>query len=234
MQWLSQITDSFLHLVFPHVCEGCGNDVLDQKDALCLKCLSDLPKTNYQYFYNNPVEKIFWGRLDIKHAASQFYFTKESLMQHIMHQIKYRSNKTLGVFMGRSMGTAIVETNRFNNIEALVPLPLFPSKEKKRGYNQAALLCEGMSEIMKIPVYKNVVKRSVHTETQTHKNRVERWQNMEGNFYLENPSEISGKQVLLVDDVVTTGASLEACGQELLKIPGLELSIYTLCYASRI
>lgn len=182
---------------------------------------------------NNPVEKNFWGRLPLVSATAQYYFTKESLMQYLLHQLKYKGNKDLGFQLGRLTGTSLRETNRFNTIDALIPLPLFPRKEKRRGYNQATILCEGMSEIMSIPVLKNTIIRTRHTDTQTMKGRLERWQNMEGKFELIDPVSIKNKHVLLVDDVVTTGATLEACGLELLKADNVQVSVATLCYASR-
>ena len=177
---------------------------------------------------------MFWGRLPLREASAQYYFTKESMMQHLMHELKYKGNKELGIYLGNLMGLALKQTNRFSTIDALIPLPLFPSKEKKRGYNQAAVLCYGISEIIGKPVLENVVIRTTHTETQTRKNRVARWQNMEGRFLLKDPSKLENKHVLLVDDVITTGASLEACGKEILKAGGVGLSICTLCYASHI
>ena len=166
-------------------------------------------------------------------ATAQFYFTKESLMQHLMHQFKYKRNKELGLQLGKIMGAKIKASARFET-DALVPLPLFPAKEKRRGYNQATLLCEGMAEAMNIPVLDKVIIRPQHTETQTKKGRIERWKNMEGKFILSNPESIRNKHVLLVDDVITTGATLEACGNELLKAEGVQLSVATLCVASRI
>ncbi len=230
---IKEIKDSFLHLVFPHVCDGCGSDIINEESCLCFRCLAALPETNFHLHSGNPVEKIFWGRIPLVSATAQYYFTKESLMQHLMHLLKYKGNKELGFQLGRLMGIALKETNRFNTIEALIPLPLFPSKEKKRGYNQATVLCEGIAEIFPLPVLKNVVTRPQHTETQTKKGRIDRWKNIEGKFELMNPALIKNKHVLLVDDVVTTGATLEACGQELLSSDNTRLSIATLCIASR-
>lgn len=151
-------------------------------------------------------------------------------MQQLVHQLKYRNQKELGIYMGKLAGHAL--STRFGHIDILVPLPLFPAKERKRGYNQSSLLCEGISRILEKPVLDKVVIRTTHTESQTKKNRVERWQNMEGKFELKDSSGISGKHVLLVDDVVTTGATLEACARVLLKAENVQLSIATLCFSS--
>jgi ComF family protein len=232
MPLLTDIKESVLHLLFPHVCEGCGTDVLEQDHFLCLKCHSSLPKTDFHLYSNNPIEKIFWGRLPLTNATSQYYFTKNSSMQHLMHQLKYRGNKELGIYLGRLMGHALNQANRFRFVDALIPLPLFPAKERKRGYNQALVLCEGIAEVLGKPVLKNAIIRTSHTDTQTKKNRVQRWQNMEGRFELTDKELVKGKHLLLVDDVVTTGATLEACGSELLEAENVQLSVATLCFSS--
>lgn len=231
MALLKEIKDSLLHLAFPHVCEGCGTDNLQVEHLLCLRCQSSLPTTNFHLHSNNPIEKIFWGRIPISCATSQYYFTKESLVQRLMHQFKYKGNKDVGTYLGKLIGWSLAESNRFASVDALVPLPLHKSREHKRGYNQSTILCEGISEIIHKPVLKNVVVRREQTETQTRKNRIQRWQNMEGKFELAEPSSIEGKHILLVDDVVTTGATLEACGREILKAKNAQLSIATLCFS---
>ena len=225
---IAEIKNSLLHLLFPHVCSGCGSDLLGKESMLCLRCMEAMPETNFELHQSNPVEKKFWGRLPLSAATAQYYFTRESLMQHLMHQFKYKRNKELGTQLGKIMGESLKRSGRFK-VDALIPLPLFPAKEKRRGYNQATVLCEGMAESLQAPVLKDVVIRSHHTETQTKKGRIERWQNMEGKFVLRKPEVISNKNVLLVDDVVTTGATLEACGLALLEANNVKLSIATLC-----
>jgi ComF family protein len=232
MLLVKNLKEAITHLIFPHVCAGCGTDILSENNKLCFFCHEELPATSFHLHANNPIEKIFWGRLPMRHATAQYYFTKQSLMQRLMHRFKYKGDKDLGLFLGRLMGYQLEETNRFKGIDAIVPLPLFPNKEKRRGYNQASLLCEGISAIIQKPVLKDVVVRTMHTESQTKKSRVERWQNMEGRFLLANEAIIKGKHLLLVDDVITTGATLEACGLELLKGENVTLSMATLCCAS--
>lgn len=232
MHLLQEIKNSLLHFSFPQICEGCGTDLPEPTQFLCLKCLSFLPATNFHMHPNNPIEKIFWGRIPVTYATSQFYYTRESIIQQLMHQFKYSGNKDLGLFLGKLMGDALSSSNRFSYLDALIPLPLFPSKERKRGFNQATILSEGISAVLNVPVLKNVICRNSFTETQTKKGRIERWQNMEGRFELTATAQLEGKHVLLIDDVVTTGASLEACGTELLKVKDLRLSIATLCFSS--
>lgn len=224
---------SLTNLFFPKLCTGCGNDLFGEKEVLCLPCIDKLPVTNFHLHSNNPVEKIFWGRLPLVSASSYLYFTKDSLLQQLLHAFKYSGDKEIGIYFGRCMGKSFLQSNRFSHIDALIPLPLHPKKERKRGYNQATVLCEGIAEILQVPVLKNAILRPTATQTQTHKNRIHRWENMEGKFLLSDPNTISGKHVLLIDDVVTTGATLESCGQELLTTQNLRLSIATLAYTSK-
>ncbi len=221
-----------LHLVFPHVCEGCGSDLLDEGNLMCLHCLAALPQTAFHAHSHNPIEKLFWGRLPIAQATSQYYYTKESLMQRLIHNFKYKGNKELGFYLGSLMGQQLAQTNRFLSIDALIPLPLFPSKEKRRGFNQSAVICEGIAQHLQKPVWKDVLIRTSYTETQTRKNRVDRWKNIEGRFELINKEKIEGKHILLVDDIITTGATLEAGGRELQSAGNSQLSIATLCFSS--
>lgn len=229
---LREIKNSLLHILFPRVCTGCGNDMINGNTLLCLKCLHAMPETGFELHNANPIEKKFWGRLQVSAATSQFYFTRESLMQRLMHEFKYRGNKDLGLQLGRMIGDTIKRSGRFR-VDALLPLPLFESRERRRGFNQSLVLCEGMAQQMNIPIARNAMVRSSDTETQTRKGRIDRWLNMEGKFIVKDPAAVAGRHLLLVDDVVTTGATLEACGAEILKMPDTRLSIATLCYAAR-
>jgi ComF family protein len=230
MQSLQATFHQALHLLYPHTCTGCGSDIVAHDQQLCLHCLDDLPATNFFAQPHNPVEKIFYGRLPITHAAAGFFFTKQSLLQHLLIQLKYQGNRDIGLYMGKLLGHLMLASNRFNKVDALVPLPLNPKKEKKRGYNQATALCKGISAITNLPVIEKAVIRKVYTETQTHMGRIKRWENMDGVFAVIEPALLEGKHLLLVDDVVTTGATLEACGSEILKLAGTRLSIATLAY----
>lgn len=233
MQVLKNIVADALHLFYPHICTGCGSDILERENLLCLTCINDLPNTNFAMHNGNPVEKAFWGRIPVTAAHSQYYFAKENVIQHLIHQLKYKSNKDIGVYMGELMGSTLLNSNRFINIDALIPLPLYPDKERKRGYNQATVICNGMSTVMNIPVITNNVQRQRFTETQTRKHRAERWQNVEGSFVVNNPAALSGKNILLVDDVITTGATIEACGSTILQCEGTKLFVASLAYAAK-
>jgi ComF family protein len=227
---LQSSLNDMLHLFFPHTCAGCGTDVIDHDQLLCLHCLNDLPATNFFNQPNNPVEQVFYGRIPVSNAAAGYFFTKESLLQNLIVQLKYRGNKQIGLYLGQLLGSFLINSDRYKDVNALVPLPLNPRREKNRGYNQATMLCNGISSVWKKPVIDKAVVRRVYTETQTHKGRISRWENMDGIFEVANPSILENKHILLVDDVVTTGATLEACGSEILKVPGTTLSIATLAY----
>lgn len=233
MQLLKTILGNTLHLFYPHVCIGCGSDLLAQNNLLCLRCINELPHSNFAIHPNNPIEKIFWGRIPVTAAHSQFYFSKESLIQHLIHQLKYKNNTAIGFYMGELMGNSLLQSGRFSNIDYLVPLPLYSDKEKKRGYNQAAIICNGVSAAMQVPVLTGNVNRQRFTATQTRKHRTERWQNVEGSFIINNPDVLKGKRILLIDDVITTGATLEACGSILTQIEGLQLYIASLAHAGK-
>lgn len=221
--------NDLIHIFFPHVCVGCGSDTVSIHHQLCLRCISELPFTNFFEQPGNPVEKKFYGRLPVSNAASAYFFTKDSLIEALLYELKYKGNKAVGYYMGERIGNLFLN-GRFDNVDVIVPLPLNARRHKKRGYNQAAILAEGIVSVWNKPIVLDAVIRKVNTETQTHRGRITRWENMDGVFEVAKPAMLENKHVLLVDDVVTTGASLEACGAEILKVNGTTLSIATLAY----
>lgn len=233
MNLIKNLLADTLHLFYPHYCTGCGSDLLAKDNLLCLHCLASLPHTHFALFENNYVENIFRGRMSVKAAHSEFYFSKGQLVQQLIHLLKYKANKEIGHFLGEIMGRSLLSGSRFSNIDYVVPLPLYPDKEFKRGYNQAALICHGISAVTNIPTMENNIIRQRPTETQTRKHRSERWLNVDGSFAVKTISSIIGKNILLVDDVITTGASLEACGQAILNVAGTSLSIAALAHATK-
>ncbi len=228
----SDIVSPLVHFFYPHICLGCGSDVIENKNFLCLECMNDLPHTGFALHANNPLEKKFWGRIAITAGMSEFYFSKSSIVQNLIHEFKYKSNVKVGFYLGKMMGKSILNSNRFSNIDLLIPLPLFIKKEFKRGFNQSEILCEGIRDVINVPVASGNVIRTVATETQTKKGRTERWENVEKSFSILNPASLSGKNILLVDDVITTGATIEACGAQILKIENVKLSIASLAFAA--
>ena len=232
MQRIANVVEAIAHLFYPQLCAGCGNDLQGTGQVICLRCFDQIPVTNFHLHAANPVEKIFWGRVAVTAAASYTYFTKDSMMQQLLHGLKYQGRKETGIFFGRKIGAALLDSNRFLDLRAIIPVPLHPKKEKKRGYNQAAVIAAGISEKMQLPLVTDSLLRTGASETQTHKSRVERWHNIAGLFKVSKDRELTGKHVLLVDDVITTGATLEACAAELLKTEGTRVSIVTIAYAS--
>ena len=228
---INQSANALLHVFFPHICEGCGSDVLNENNILCSRCFSSLDETKFESIPNNPIEKIFIGRLKIEEATSLIYFAKQSVIQRLIHQLKYKHNKEVGLFLGKLLGTRILHSPRFKNIDYLIPIPLHPKKEKLRGYNQSHLICKGMQEGLKIPIDTNVLRRTENTDSQTKKTRIQRWKSMEGKFLLQNYHHLKNKNILLIDDVITTGNTFESCGNALLSIEGLKISIASVCYA---
>ena len=208
------ILSPFIHFFYPQNCIGCGSDVIEKENFLCLECINELPYTSFALHANNTLEKFFWGRIPVTAGMSEFYFSKSSAIQNCIHEFKYKGNIKLGLYLGRMMGKSILNSNRFSNIDFLIPLPLFTKKEFKRGFNQSAILCNGISEIINVPVMANNVIRIKATETQTKKGRIERWENVEKSFSVANAEKLKGTHVLLVDDVITTGATIEACGSK--------------------
>ncbi len=233
MQLFKTILQDTLHLFYPHTCTGCGSDILHKENLLCINCINDLPHTHFAQHANNPVDKIFWGRAALNAAHSEFYFSKGSLIQHLIHQLKYKGDKNIGFYLGQLMGKNLLNSNRFLYIDAIIPLPLFPHKEHKRGYNQATVISNGISAVMNVAVKNNNVCRKRFTETQTKKHRAERWENVAESFVVNDPCALKEKHILLVDDVITTGATLEACAQAILSIKGVKLSIATLALAAK-
>ena len=222
--------DDFLHLFFPHNCIGCNSDVLNNNDILCAECLNSLPETGFLPVTGNPVEKIFYGRVNIQHAGSAFYFNKNSVIQNIIIQLKYKSNQQAGIFLGKLLGYQLMNSKRFDDVDAIIPLPLNERKLYKRGYNQSLAIVNGITSVWDKSVITHAVERISFTQTQTHKTRIARWQTMEGVFTVTQPELITNKHILLVDDVVTTGATLEACSAAILQTAGVKLSVATAAY----
>jgi ComF family protein len=189
-----------------------------------------MPLTRFEEFPCNPIEKLFWGRVEIQAASAYVYFTSGSAIQQSLHLLKYKGRKEIGWYFGRRMGTAIKNSGRFDDCEIILPLPLYAEREKKRGYNQSKVIADSLSAELKIPIVTTAVYRVKKTETQTHKNRIERWKNMEATFEIRDPQLIASRHLLIIDDVVTTGASLEACARELLKTKGVRVSICCLAH----
>jgi ComF family protein len=220
-----------LHVFFPRTCVTCNNSLTKNENHLCMICLANLPQTRFHETTDNPLSKIFWGRLPLEQAFSFLYFRKGGSVQHILHEIKYRKNMELAQYMGRYYGSLLAASGI--RIDAVAAIPLHKNKLRKRGYNQSALIAAGICETMNTENLSPFIERKVATATQTKKSRFSRWENVEEVFSLKSIEPFTNKKILLVDDVITTGATIEACGKEILSAPNCKLSVASIAFASR-
>jgi ComF family protein len=231
MNTLLQTISDVLELFFPRICITCGNRLMTQEKFLCLDCYHDIPRTNFHLDPENKAAQLFWGRVKTENVFSFYYFRKGSKYQKLIHSLKYRGMKELGYEAGKWIGTAISSNNMLNNFDLIVPVPLHPKKEKQRGYNQSEWIARGIADYLgKTEISENLI-RLVYSSTQTRKKKFERWKNVEGIFGIKDTAVFNGKHILVVDDVLTTGSTLESCSVELLKIPDVKISLVTLAYA---
>lgn len=219
---------SFLHLFYPRLCEGCSKPLLRSEKVLCIGCTSYIPRTAYHHIPGNDTASRFAGRVRFQQATTFAYFTPDGLLQHLLHQLKYKDKQEIGVYLGMQFGYDLAETDWAKNIDLILPVPLHPKKEAERGYNQSRLIAEGISEVLHIPVLADGLYRTRHTESQTKKSRAERIENMQEAFGVKHMQRLQQKHVLIVDDVLTTGATLESCALALSAVPGVRVSFGTI------
>ncbi len=228
---IRQPLNGLFSLFFPVLCKGCGASIPRPEMVLCRRCRARLPRTGFEHSLNNPVMQTFWGRVPLEFASALFYYRKGELLPSLIHQLKYKKSKENGLFLGSLAGQMLKDSAHYASIQGIVPVPLHPRKEKQRGYNQCSLLAEGLSSVTQWPRLDHSVKRLIHTQSQTRRGRFERWQNVEGIFGVSNPADLQGKHLLVVDDVVTTGSTLEACCRALLRVSGVRVSVLTVGYS---
>lgn len=231
MMTLQNIIDDFLSLFYPKLCLLCKTTLLKKEGCLCTSCLYKLPKTDCFNQAQNKVSQLFWGRIHIEHVAALFQFNKGGSIQKLMHQLKYEGNKNVGIFLGKELAYALQDSNYFEGISLIVPVPLHPKKQKLRGYNQCHSIAKGLKHVLQIPINKTDLIRTENTDSQTRKKRFSRWENMANSFSVVCKDDFMHQHILLVDDVITTGATLEACAQKLLEIEGVTVSIVTTAIA---
>lgn len=222
----------FFNLLYPENCAACKRGLQSHEDVICLYCREELPQTHFHLDPNNHVAKHFWGKLPVENAAAFYYFSKGSKVQSLIHQLKYYNQPEVGVKVGRMYGKKLLESPAFQTIDLILPIPLHPVKQKRRGYNQSDVFAEGLSESMQIPWSADAIERVVFSNSQTRKDHLERWENVEHIFAIADEAQLLGKHILLVDDVVTTGSTLEACARLLLEVEGAKVSIVTMACTS--
>ncbi|MEM1319187.1 MAG: ComF family protein [Bacteroidota bacterium] len=224
----SRILDDFLSLFYPRLCLSCQQHLIPEQEVVCLSCEYHLPRTNYHLERENPFTERFWGRVNIEAGAALYHFSKGGRTQRLIHQLKYQGAKRVGLKLGQLYGHLLRDSPHFDQIDLIVPVPLHPRRERQRGYNQAALFAAGLSQSMQLPWSAKALRRQENTATQTAKSRLDRFENVRRAFVSADPTSLQHQHLLLVDDVLTTGATLEACAETLLKVPGTRISMATI------
>lgn len=222
----------FIALIYPRNCVSCGNSLYKHEQQLCNYCIHQLPKTNFHKSLKNPVEALFYGRQNIAFASAYYLFEKSGGVQKILHAIKYKNNNILAVFIGELYGNELKENELISSAHFIIPVPLHAKKLKLRGFNQSEEFAKGLSLSLEIPINITVLKRKEFTETQTKKNKYQRWENVEDAFEITDYELFKNKHIIVVDDVITTGATIEACIELLKTIEGIKISVLTIAYAS--
>jgi ComF family protein len=222
----------FFSLIYPRLCQACNKALIDQEECICSFCRFELPFTNLYKERENPLSKIFWGRVDIETATALFYFQKGGKIQSLVHGFKYKGKTATGEYFGRILGAQLKAYPLWEPIDVIVPVPLHKKKQNLRGYNQSEVFGRGISQTFNRPLIINNLVRITRTDTQTRKSRFRRWENVESVFHVNNPEFFRGKNILLIDDVVTTGSTLEACAQKLKEIRGTKVWISTIAMAT--
>ena len=229
---MKQILNDLLHLVYPNLCVGCHEQPVDNNELFCVECDVKLPITDFHLVEQNEALKRMGGDYKFVSGVSMFRFYPGGIVQNMIHEIKYRGQTNIARRLGRRYGEVIKETRIYQNLNCIIPIPLHPTKLRSRGYNQSTFFAEGLSQALNCPVGLHYLKRVVKTETQTSKNRYERIKSMLEAFKAGNQaSDLKNKHVLLVDDVLTTGATLESCALALSEVPGLKISFATIALA---
>jgi len=227
---LSYFND-LIALFFPELCPACGRSLYKNERVICTICIYHLPQTNFHSDPENKMARQLWGRFPFVQTIAFIYFRKGSRIQNLMHQLKYKKNQETGIRLGELYAHELKRSTIFKPADLIIPVPLHPTKFKKRGYNQSACIANGISSVLNIPVSTNNLVRIENTETQTKKSRYARYENLIHAFSIIERSEFVHKHIMLVDDVMTTGATLEACSIRLLEIEGTRISICTIAYA---
>lgn len=226
------LIDDFLSLLFPRTCFACGNSLFRNEKVICLSCWFHLPKTNFHKDKDNPASRTFWGRVNLEAATAMYYYKKGGKVQHLIHQLKYKGHQEVGTYLGEMYGTDLKQCDVFNSIDIIIPIPLHQKKLKKRGFNQAELFASGLGKSMSVNMDTEIVKRSIGTSTQTKKSRYKRWENVSEIFVLNKQDKLAGKHVLVVDDVITTGATMEACVQAIQRVENVKVSVASIAFAA--
>jgi len=227
---IREYLQGIVHLFYPHICLQCGMDELSKEQIICDACEASLPFTHFDQMQNNPIEKIFWGRTHIHNATTILYFTKDSIVQKIIFELKYNQNKKAGYLLGRLIANELKGNSNYSKMDYLIPIPISKRKSKKRGFNQSMIICEAMvASGYKVPLFTGLIK-SNNGSTQTRKDRIQRASNSNSFFSLLHSNKLNGKRLLIIDDIITTGATLENACQCLMQSQPFSIQIATAAY----
>jgi len=228
---VSSFIKSFSHIFMPYTCFGCDNALLAHEEVLCLDCLYHLPRTDFHRDIQNDSIKQLWGKLDVVFASSMLYLSKSSSTEKLLYGLKFKGFPQIGVYLGAMYGRELGPILAHLKLDYIVPIPIHPTKLRKRGYNQALCFANGLAQSMNVPVLNNVLLRVVASQSQVTKSRAERYDNVEHVFAIADHSiSLQHKHILLVDDVLTTGATIGVAGN-ILKKAGATVSVVTLVRA---
>jgi len=231
MSYFYDLWDDFMSLLFPRLCYGCGNHLVRNEILICTECFVMIPRTNYHLIPDNPVSQLFWGRCRIEKAAAFSYYTRDSRIRKMIHQLKYKGASDIGSELGRIYAVSLRSSKFLDDIDMIIPVPLHPSKKRQRGFNQSDEISKGISAVSGLPVDTGLLIRKTGTKTQTRKSRYDRWTNVRDIFLVTDEEKLKGRHVLLVDDVITTGSTIEACAGEILKSEGTKVSVVALAFS---
>ena len=221
------LLNDFISLFYPDICLACGKNLSKGEDTLCTICMSELPATGFHKWAENPVAEAFWGKQQIARAIDLYYFHTGRRIQ----QLKYKGKQEIGVYLGKLYGHELQAAGQFADVDYIVPVPLHPAKLRKRGYNQSECFAAGLEESMNAKMDTKNLIRATETSTQTKKSRIERWQNVQSVFQIKDEKLFENKHILVVDDVITTGATMEGCLEKLKDIKGIRLSVAAIAVA---
>jgi ComF family protein len=222
-----------LQLFYPELCVACQYELPAGDSCFCMRCRLKLSPSDMYRLPENEFTERFWGRLALTGGAAMYYFTRKSPIQRALHRLKYKNQPDIGLKLGREFGRLLLQAPHFQNIDYIVPIPLHPKKERMRGYNQSAMFAQGLAESLGAVHLPRALARNTQTATQTRKKRMDRFSNVETVFCVRQASLLESRHILLVDDVLTTGATLEMCAQTLQQVPGIQLSMATIAIAMK-
>lgn len=231
LKFFDEIQKNLLNVLFPVFCNGCSKLLLKNENVICTKCIHNLPFTQHNNIKETEIDKVFYGLIPFEFGASMLYFTKKGVSQNLIHNLKYRNRQEIGTYLGNLYAKELIDLAVFKEIDYIIPVPLHQKRFHERGYNQVTTFCKAIENNLKIPVLDDVLVKKHHLKSLTDKSKEGRLEHIKNAFSIENQHKIEGKHILIIDDVFTTGATIEACAKEVLKIKNTKISILTMAYS---